>query len=104
MAIIEWMNLKSQLKLFIERNYLTLTTLSEKSGVPKSTISDWLHGSAPRDLRKLKKVADALETTVDQLCWGKGIAEDKEKFMKYQDEINTGVFEVILRRPRGKND
>ncbi len=94
------MNLKNQLKLFIERNYLTMTTLSQKSGVPKSTISDWLNGSAPRDLRKLKKVADALNTTVDHLCWGKGLIVEDEKITKFEDEINAGIFEVVLRRPK----
>lgn len=102
LTILILMNLKNQLKLLMERNFLTMTTLSQKSGVPKSTLSDWLGGSAPRDLRKLKKVAEALGTTVDHLCWGKGLhADEKEKIIKYENEIDCGIFEVVLRRPKG---
>jgi transcriptional regulator with XRE-family HTH domain len=105
LTILKLMNLKNQLKLLMERNFLTITTLSQKASVPKSTISDWLGGSVPRDLRKLKKVADALNTTVDHLCFGKGLVDEKEKFTQYQEEIFAGIYEVVLRKPKvNKNE
>ena len=69
------------------------------AGVPQTTLADWLAGGNPRDLRKVKLVADALSLTVDQLCFGDGHIS-KEPIEQHLEEIKAGVFEVILRRPK----
>ena len=66
------MNLKNQLKFYLEENGITASTLARLSGVPKQSISDWLAGSNPRDIRQVKKVADSLKTTIDHLVFGEG--------------------------------
>lgn len=65
--------------------------------MPKSTIADWLSGSAPRDIGKVKKTADIFEITLDHLLFGDGLVEQK-KIQEYEEEINAGVFEVVLRK------
>ena len=92
------MKLKEQLKIFMEMNYLTLTMLSEKSGVSKSTLSGWMNGSIPRDIRKLKEVAHALEISVDRLCWGEEERVPPLQIKDFQEEIEIGQYEVILRK------
>ncbi len=66
------MNLKFQLRIFLETRRMTASELARLSDVPKQSISDWLGGSIPRDIQKLKRVADALRTTVDHLVFGNG--------------------------------
>lgn len=42
--------------------------LSDLSGVPSRTIDDWENGRrTPRDVYQLKKVADALQVTIEDL-------------------------------------
>jgi len=66
------MNLKFQLRVYLENRKMTASQLARLADVPKQSISDWLGGSIPRDLQKLKRVADALQTTVDHLAFGTG--------------------------------
>ncbi|MBU6155181.1 MAG: helix-turn-helix transcriptional regulator [Bdellovibrionales bacterium] len=69
------MNLKSQLRLFLQSRGISASDLARLSGVPKQSISDWLGGTAPRDIQKLKRVADAFGTTIDHLVFGEGVPE-----------------------------
>jgi len=66
------MNLKNQLRYYLEHRNITASHLARCSGVPKQSISDWLSGSNPRDIRQVKKVADFLSITVDHLVFGEG--------------------------------
>jgi len=86
------MNLKKQLKLYLENKDLTASELSRLAGVPKQSLSDWLAGSNPRDIRTVKRVADALEVSLDHLVFGEGLQvapaiENKGDWM-------SGVYEV----------
>ena len=80
---------------------MTLAQLSRLSGVPKTSLSDWVAGGNPRDLNKVKMVADVFKITVDQLCFGDGV-NVSEPIEKHLDEIHAGIFEVILRKPRNR--
>jgi transcriptional regulator with XRE-family HTH domain len=93
------MNLKSLLKKQLETKGITASQLSRMSGVPKQSISGWLSGSNPRDIRQLKKAADSLGVTVDQLCFGESLnPSDGEKTCLDSDKWISGLFEVKLRR------
>lgn len=100
------MNLKKQLKLFLEIKRLSASELSRISGVPKQSLSDWLGGSTPRDIRKVKKVADVFSVTLDHLLFGDGIEEKFERVpisteaseRIATDDWKSGVFEVKFRR------
>lgn len=92
------MNLKNQLRRYLEYSNFTVSELSRKAQVPKSTIHEWLQGSMPRNIDKLKSLANTLDVSLDHLCYGEGIiCLDKNPLDKLQDEIHAGKFEVVLR-------
>ena len=97
------MNFKKQLKLYLAHRELSASDLARAAKVPKQSISGWLAGNNPRDVRQVKAVSDALETTLDHLMFGNGIKEasssdtdDVHSFIG--DQWISGIFEVKLRR------
>jgi transcriptional regulator with XRE-family HTH domain len=83
-------------KLFQERG-ITITHVAKKTGIAQQTIHNWLSGTEPRSLTQVKKVADYFDVSVDYLCFG--IRPNiKPTFEEFNEEINAGVFEVVLRR------
>lgn len=90
------MELKTILKKLIKEKGITITSLSRSTKVPLQTLHGWLQGSEPKSLKQVKKVADYLKVDLDYLCFG---IEPKAHTIKdYQEEINAGIFEVVLRR------
>lgn len=85
------------LKRIIADRDMTAAQLSRATGVPKTTLAEWLAGGNPRDLKKVKLVADALAVSVDQLCFG-DVTKAQGEIEQHLEEINAGVFEVVLRR------
>jgi len=97
------MNFKKQLKLYLASRELTASELARVAKVPKQSISGWLSGNNPRDVRQVKAVSDALETTIDHLMFGNGIKEDSNSSpgdiaSLIGDQWISGLFEVKLRR------
>ncbi|WP_413586048.1 helix-turn-helix domain-containing protein [Bdellovibrio sp. HCB274] len=92
------MELKSILRKLIKEKGLTVACLSRGAKVPVQTLHGWLHGVEPKSIRQLKSVADYLEVDLDYLCFGIRAKADRDKIEKFEDEINAGVFEVVLRR------
>lgn len=94
------MNLKNQLGFYLKRKDITVTKLAKLSSVPQQTIHDWLYNDRKNiSVNQIKKVADTLNTTVDNLCWGTGEIEDKAKKSNDLNELLTnqligGSFEV----------
>ena len=95
------MILRQQLRAILKEQDFTAAQLARKSGLPRQTISDWLAGSPPRDIRQIKKVADALKVSVDFLCFGDELA-DKDDGASLDSLLGdgwlSGIFEVRLRR------
>ncbi|MFM6930360.1 MAG: helix-turn-helix domain-containing protein [Bdellovibrio sp.] len=92
------MELKSILRKLIKEKGLTVASLSRGAKVPVQTLHGWLHGVEPKSIRQLKSVADYLDVDLDYLCFGIRQKVDRDKIEKFEDEINAGVFEVVLRR------
>lgn len=98
------MRLKSQLQIYLSHLRWSASELARKAGVPKQSISYWLGGGTPRKLVHLKKVASALGTTVDHLCFGQGLALHAERSgleafeTLLPDDWTSAVFEVKVRR------
>lgn len=94
------MNLKKQLKHHMKQRDISAAKLSRMSGVSRQVLSQWLAGVAPRKLDQVKAVADALCTTVDDLCWGDGDTVKSTASIDSipQDDWFSGRFEVKLRR------
>ena len=94
------MILKTILKKLISEKGITITALSRATKVPLQTLHGWLHGSEPKSLKQVKKVADHLGVDLDYLCFG--VEPKKSNFSDYHEEINAGIFEVVLRRVSNK--
>lgn len=96
------MNLKKQLRLYLDSREMTATQLAKRSSVPKQSLSGWLAGSNPRDVRQVKRVADVLGTTLDNLMFGDGIDPEARRVLELDALVGEGwiggLFEVRLRR------
>lgn len=58
----------NKIKLIRESKGLTRTDLAKLSGVPYRTITNWELGIRKiKDVYQIKKVAEALETTIENL-------------------------------------
>lgn len=95
-------NLKRQLQFYLDKREMSASQLSRKAGVPKQSISGWLAGSNPRDVRQVKRVADVLGVSLDNLMFGDGEDRDSEKVSAFDALLGDGwvggIFEVRLRR------
>ena len=92
------MKLNKVLDNLMHTRRLKLSTLAKATGVPAQTISNWLSGQNPQNLDQVKKVANYFGVSVDHLCFGETKEMKATEIEEYQDEINAGVFEVVLRR------
>ena len=92
--------LKIILKKLIREQGISITHLSRATKVPLQTLHGWLQGSEPKSIRQVKMVADYFEVDLDFLCFGIRQKPAKNKIEELQDEINAGIFEVVLRRVR----
>jgi len=94
------MNLKKNLKYLMKKNTLSIVEISSKTSIPKQTLHNWLSGASPKNVNQLRKIATYFRTTVDELCFGdvsQPSTKDESPWIKYEEEITAGVFEVILR-------
>jgi transcriptional regulator with XRE-family HTH domain len=96
------MNLKNQLRHYLDAREISATQLAKKARVPKQSLSGWLSGSNPRDIRQIKRVADALEVSLDNLMFGFGNDKESQKTTELDallgDSWVSGIFEVRFRR------
>ena len=95
------LQLSKTLKELLKENDLTIAQLSRATKVPAQTLNNWLSGLEPRNMTQVKIVASYFGKTIDELAYN-----DQEKvkktyvdpFADHEDDINAGIFEVILRR------
>lgn len=92
------MELKSILRKTIQEKGLTVVAVARGAKVPTQTLHGWLQGSEPKSVRQLKAVADYLGVDLDYLCFGIMPKLESDKIEMLKDEINAGIFEVVLRR------
>ena len=92
------MELKSNLRRFIRENGMTVAGLARATKIPVQTLHGWLQGTEPKSIRQVKAVADHLGIDLDQLCFGTRPKLESSKIEKFENEINAGIFEVVLRR------
>lgn len=91
------------LNRLIKEKRLTLKELSKASGVPASTIHEWQNGRSPRDPVQAKKVADALDVSLNQLLFDE---PDKNESIQIQsifkEDVFSGIFEINIKRIKDK--
>jgi transcriptional regulator with XRE-family HTH domain len=94
--------LSSNLASILKKRGMTPSQLARATGVPNSTIQNWLSGQDPRNLVHLKKISDYLEVTIDQILFEppRAVGEKRSALEDYSKEINAGTFEVILRKKK----
>lgn len=88
--------LSKNLKKLIFEKGITVTGLSRSTKVPVQTLYGWLIGSEPKSIKQVKNVADFLAVDLDYLCFG--ITPKQPSIFDYENEINSGIYEVVLRK------
>lgn len=83
-------------KNFLRRKHLNTSQLSKLTDVPRQTLDNWLAGQEPGKVSQLKKVSDYFNMTLNEVFWGE--ETNHPSLDEFNDEINAGVFEVVLRR------
>ena len=90
--------IKTILKKLLNDHDLTAAQLARATKTPPQTINNWLSGQEPRNLNQIKVIADYFGISVDYLVYGQDEKNSKVSIEKFEDEINAGIFEVVLRR------
>ncbi len=101
------MNLKRQLRYFLDLRQITAAELARRSRISPQTISNWLIDGVAKDVEKIKCIADVLDTTIDNLLYGSGLASDKvrtQELCRILSEGQTikGLFEVHIKMVQPK--
>lgn len=97
---ISGMKLKQILKALLQKHDMTVVQLARKTAIPKNTLFNWLAGMKPKDVEQAKRVAEVFGVTLDYLLFGEN-TPSPVGLRDLQDEINAGIFEVILRKAPG---
>lgn len=90
------MKLKDNLKKLLKDNNLNVLKLSKISGVPKSTLSDWLAGNSPKNIKQVKLVAEYFNVSVDQLVFSE--KPTSHSYNEIQDLVHFGKYDVFLKK------
>lgn len=84
------------LKHLMEKERHTLTSISKATGVPKSTISEWLNNRTPSPVQAVK-VANHLGVSLHFLLFGKDDSQEPiQKILK--EDFFKGTFEISIKR------
>lgn len=90
------LRIKSVLKRLMDERGETLATISKATGVPKSTISEWLGKRSPNPVQAVK-VANYLEVSLHFLLFGEDDAQEPiQKIMT--EDFFKGTFEITVKR------
>lgn len=74
----------------------TITSISKATGIPKSTISEWLNNRTPNPSQAVK-VANHLGVSLHFLLFGKDDAQEPiQKLLK--EDFFKGTFEISIKR------
>ncbi len=92
------MNLKTNLKKLLSDSSLNAVKLSKLTGVPKSTLSDWLSGNSPKNISQVKSVADHFKISIDELVYNLAIKKENKIQSHELELINFGKFDVYLKK------
>ncbi len=93
-----FVNLKTNLKKLIADKNINAIKLSKATGVPKSTLSDWLLGNSPKNITQVKAVAEYFNVSIDELVF----SDSKKKSMTTEKSdselLMFGNFDVYLKK------
>lgn len=84
------------LKQLMEHERHTITSISKATGIPKSTISEWLNNRTPNPIQAVK-VASHLGVSLHFLLFGKDDSQEPiQKILK--EDFFSGTFEITVKR------
>ena len=87
----------STLKTLLKQRRMTLKEVSKQTGVPSSTLSEWLNNRSPKNPDQTRKVAQYLGVSLHYLLFGEEDSQEPiTKIMK--EDFFSGVFEINIKR------
>lgn len=87
----------STFKKLIEQNRMTLKEVSKQTGVPSSTLSEWLNNRSPKNPEQIKKVAKYLGVSMHFFLFAEEDSEEPlHKLLK--EDVFNGTFEINIKR------
>ncbi len=90
---------------FMKERRVSVKQLSKASGVAISTLHEWINGRAPRDPMQAKKVADALQVSLNRLLFDEpDLNESISLNSLLKEDIFSGTFEINIKRVKVKGD
>lgn len=91
------MSLSKNLRRFMTEKELSVTQVSQKSGVPAKTIYHWLNGQQPRKIEHLFSICDVLNITLDEL-YGRSVPKSPPQQIPNMtlSDLRAGIYEIIL--------
>lgn len=90
------LKIKNILRELMNQRGETLKSLSISSGVPKSTISDWMSNRTPNPIQAAR-VAQHLGVSLHYLLFGNEDPKNEDPTV-FQKNILSGVFEIEIKR------
>lgn len=86
---------KDRLALLIEERGVNLSQVAKETGIPKSSLHNYLVGTEP-SMSKLLTLSEFFGCSIDYLVTGKAVNNSMDQFIK--DEVFKGVFEVTIKK------
>jgi transcriptional regulator with XRE-family HTH domain len=93
--------LGTNLKNILRQRKLSLKQISADTGIPYSTLHTWLENRQPKDVIKVKVLADYLDVSFSELLFGESeTGGEKNQFLLPLSGNGNleGVYEVIIRK------
>jgi len=95
------------LKDIIKKKRLTISQISKETGLPTSSLSEWLQGRQPTLSEPVLKLARYLGVSLEYLITGKNIEEQTiEDILKHTVEeytqIHKGVYRITVEKQKSK--
>ena len=97
MVITMAIQIGSTLKALLKVRRMTLKEVSKATGVPSSTLSEWLNNRSPKNPEQIRKVAQYMGVSLHYLLFGEEDAQEPiQKILK--EDFFQGTFEISIKR------
>jgi transcriptional regulator with XRE-family HTH domain len=93
--------LAENLKRLMAEKRLTLTAVAKEVGMNKSTLHNYCNGVMPRNIVKIKELAEFLDVSLSDLLFDQTSHREQKTTNSTDDrkeEFFKGTFEIIVRR------
>lgn len=91
-----------KLKALLKSHNLSVTELANRTNVPRSTIQQWISGTAP-NIYQVEKVASYFNVSIDELVFDKKPKGSMEELFT-EALIHTGHYKIQITKLTKKGD